>query len=151
MLDGARQRKGVEAPTPGAPERKGHRAPEDRRMSGDTGRILQRTLLGEAVDQAQGAAVFVWNEERHYVAVNEAACTLTGLSRADLIGLTVGDLSAGLVEETVSEARRRPFRRGHSTFTRRDGEVVEIDWVTAHTRVAGLPYFVSICWPREGR
>ena len=31
---------------------------------------------------------------------------------------------------------------------RRDGELVPLEWVTAHTRVAGLQYYVSIVWRR---
>ena len=73
-------------------------------MAGDSDRILQQALLGEAVLGMEGAAVFVWNEERHYVAVNDEACRLVGLSRAELIGTPVGNLSpdgaANDIEET---------------------------------------------------
>jgi PAS domain S-box-containing protein len=118
-------------------------------MSGDTERILQRTLLGEALDLVEETAVFVWNDDRRYIAVNEHACTLVGLSRDELIGMPVGELSGSVVDENAPRLRRSPFRRGSSSFTRRDGEVVEIEWVTAHTRVAGLPCFVSVCWRLE--
>jgi PAS domain S-box-containing protein len=116
-------------------------------MGADTGRILQRTLLGEAVELVEEVAVFVWNEERRYVAVNDAACTLVGLPREELIGIRVGDMSPD-VEDDVAGARTVPFRRGGSSVNRRDGETIELEWVTAHTRIAGLPYFVSICWRR---
>jgi PAS domain S-box-containing protein len=117
-------------------------------MVGDTGRILQRTLLGEAIDLVEGVAVFVWNEERRYVAVNDAACRLVGLERQDLIGIRVGDMSPDADEE-VAAARSLPFRHGTSTVRRRDGEEVPLEWVTAHTRVAGLQYYVSVVWRRE--
>ena len=117
-------------------------------MGGDTGRILQRTLLGEAVDLADDVAVFVWNEERRYVAVNDAACELTGLPRHELIGIRVGAMSPD-VEEAVAGARKLPFRHGTSSMQRRDGELVPLEWVTAHTRVAGLQYYVSLVWRRE--
>jgi PAS domain S-box-containing protein len=116
-------------------------------MSADTGRILQRTLLGEAIELAEHVAVFVWNEERRYVAVNDAACVLVGLPREELIGIQVGEMSPD-VEEAVVGARTLPFRRGTSVLERRDGERVELEWVTAHTRVAGLLYYVSIVWRR---
>jgi PAS domain-containing protein len=51
-------------------------------VADDAQHILQRALLGEAMDCAEGTAVFVWNEERKYVAVNEQACRLVGLSIA---------------------------------------------------------------------
>ncbi|HEX7526507.1 MAG TPA: PAS domain-containing protein, partial [Gaiellaceae bacterium] len=62
-------------------------------MSEHPQRILQRALLGEAVDCVEGAAVFVWNDERNYVAVNEAACRLVGVARDELVGMPVGELS----------------------------------------------------------
>ena len=95
------------------------------------------------------AAVFVWNEERHYVAVNDEACRLVGLSRGELIGTPVGSLSPERAAREIEETQRTPFVRGSSSFTRRDGTSVEIDWITGHTRVAGLPYMVSVVWPRS--
>ena len=116
-------------------------------MDAETGRILQRTLLGEAVELVEQVAVFVWNEERRYVAVNDAACELVGLRREDLIGIRVGEMSPD-VDEAVAEARTLPFRHGTSSLERRDGESIPLEWVTAHTRVAGLPYYVSVVWRR---
>jgi PAS domain S-box-containing protein len=118
-------------------------------VAADAQRILQRALLGEALDCAEGTAAFVWNEERHYVAVNEAACRLVGLSRDELIGMPVGDLSPDHAAGDIGRTREAPFVRGSSSFTRRGGEVVQIDWVTMHTRVAGLEYMVSLVWPRD--
>jgi PAS domain S-box-containing protein len=110
-------------------------------------KLLHATILGEAIEHAEGAAVFVWNEERRYVAVNEEACRLTGLSRADLIGMPVGDLSPDGAAGDIERTRSTPLVRGSSSFTRRDGTLIEIEWLTTHTRVAGLAYRVSLCWP----
>jgi PAS domain S-box-containing protein len=110
-------------------------------------RILQRALLGEAIDCVDGTAVFVWNEERRYVAVNEAACKLVGVGRDDLIGMPVGELSPDGAASDLERVRRAPLLRGSSSFTRRDGERMEIDWMTLHTRVAGLEYRISFVWP----
>lgn len=113
-------------------------------MPVDTQRLLQRALLGEAIDCAEQLAVFVWNEERNYVAVSEAACRLVGLDREELIGTPVGTLTGGGVDERLDELRAG-VTSGVLTFTRGDGEAVELDWTTLPTRVAGLPYWVSIC------
>lgn len=109
--------------------------------------LLHATILGEAVEHAAGAAVFVWNEERRYVAVNAEACRLTGLSREELIGMPVGELSPDRAAGDIERARGAPLVHGGSSFTRRDGTQVELEWVTTHSRVAGLPYMVSVCWP----
>jgi PAS domain S-box-containing protein len=111
-------------------------------------RLVHRSLIGEAVEAAQGVAVFVWDEHRHYVAVNDAACELTGLTRSDLIGMPVGDRTEGQAGEIMEEAAQAPVLSGTMTFTRGDGQAVEINYLTLHTRIANLPFMVSICWPR---
>jgi PAS domain S-box-containing protein len=113
-------------------------------------KLLHATIVGEAIEHAVGAAVFVWNEERRYVAVNEEACRLTGLSRAELIGMPVGDLSPDRAAGDIERTRATPLLHGRSSFTRRDGQAVELEWVTTHTHVAGLEYMVSVCWPAAG-
>ncbi len=118
-------------------------------MAEETGRILQRTLLGEAVEAAAGAAVFVWNEDRRYHAVNDEACRLVGLGREALIGMPVGDLLGDGAAELIADVSEAPFRHGRLALTRPGGEVVELEWVTTRTRVAGLPCFVSVCWQAD--
>jgi PAS domain S-box-containing protein len=107
--------------------------------------LLHRSLLGEAIDQLEGVAVFVWNEERHYVAVNDYACRLVGLDRNQLLGMPVGDLSPDQARGDLERTRQAPVTVGASSFTKRDGEVVDLEWTTVRTRVAGLAYMVSIC------
>jgi PAS domain-containing protein len=75
-------------------------------VADDAQHILQRALLGEAMDCADGTAVFVWNEERKYVAVNEQACRLVGLSREELVGMPVGELSPDNASADIAHARR---------------------------------------------
>jgi PAS domain S-box-containing protein len=113
----------------------------------DSQRLVHRSLLGEAVDALTTVAVFVWDEDRHYVAVNDAACTFTGLSREQLIGMPVGDMSIDGAKQTMSEAKKQPLLQGTTAFTRGDGVEVELEFVTVHTRIAGLPFMVSFCWP----
>jgi PAS domain S-box-containing protein len=114
-------------------------------MDTEAQEMLHRALLGEAIDQLDGVAVFVWNEERHYVAVNEHACHLVGLSRAELIGMPVGDLSPDQARGDLERTRQSAVTVGASSLTRRDGETVDLEWTTVRTRVAGLAYMVSIC------
>lgn len=112
----------------------------------DQQHILHRSLLGDAVDALTDVAVFVWDDSGHYVAVNEQACTLTGLTRDELLGLPVGELTPGHAQALVGRVQRAPLARGTSSFTRRDGERVELEWLTGHTAIARLPFMVSICW-----
>ena len=108
--------------------------------------LAQIALVGEALVFAEDVAVFVWDDDRNYVAVNNAACKLVGLSREELLGRRVGFAS---VEPAVDDVQRRPFTRGGSSFRRADGQEVELEWVTMRTHVAGLSYMASVCWPRS--
>jgi PAS domain S-box-containing protein len=116
-------------------------------MAAGAQRILQRALLGEALDGATGTAVFVWNEDRNYVAVNDEACRLVGLPRQEIIGMPVGELSPDRADRDIARTLDEPFVRGGSSFTRRSGETIELDWITMHTTVAGLDYMISLVWP----
>jgi PAS domain S-box-containing protein len=114
---------------------------------GRTSPFLQVTLLGEACRNVQDGAVFVWDEDRNYVAVNEGASRLTGLTCEELLEMHVGDLSPERASPHFEDVQRHPRTTGRSTIQRRDGTQVEIEWVTFRTRVADLPYMVSVCWP----
>jgi PAS domain-containing protein len=112
--------------------------------------LAQLALLGDAADNLREVAVFVWDDDRHYVAVNEAACKLTGRKRAELLGMRVGDMSADRGAPHFEDVQHGVVSTGSSTIDGADG-AVDIDWVACHTRVAGLPYMVSICWRKDAR
>jgi PAS domain S-box-containing protein len=107
--------------------------------------VAQLALLGEAVECTQDAAVFVWDEDRNYVAVNQAACRLLGKTRDELLGMRVGDMAENRAQPLFDEVQRAGIHTGQITF-----DSTTIEFVTCKTRIAGLPYMVSICWPAEG-
>lgn len=110
--------------------------------------LAQRALLGEAADGVESVAVFVWDEDRHYAAVNEAACELVGRPRAELLQMRVGDMTADHASPHFEEVQRRGVATGsHAVDTA--GGPVEIEWMTCHTHLAGLPYMVSVCWRKS--
>jgi PAS domain S-box-containing protein len=110
-------------------------------------RLVHRSLIGEAVETMDGVAVFVWDEHRHYVAVNDAACKITGLARSELIGMPVGDRTADGATGIMERAARVPVLQGVMQFTRADGSELEVEYLTMHTRIANLPFMVSMIWP----
>lgn len=105
-------------------------------------------LLGEAANYLEDVAIFVWDEDRNYVAVNEGACKLVGRTRSEILRMSVGDMSPNRASPHFEAVQHGAVHRGSSQINRDDG-VVEIDWVTCHTRIAGLPYMVSVCWRKE--
>jgi PAS domain S-box-containing protein len=112
-----------------------------------TQRLVHRSLIGEAVEAMDGVAVFVWDEHRHYVAVNDAACSITGLSRSELVGMPVGDRTQDRAAELMEQAARSAVLHGVMTFSHADGSDLEVNYVTMHTRIANLPFMVSMIWP----
>ena len=113
----------------------------------DSRRLVHQSLIGEAMEGLADVAIFVWDDDRHYVAVNDEACRLTGLSRERLVGMPVGEMTPDRAATTIEAVTRQRLVTGTTRFTREDGTEVELEFVTAHTRIAGLPFMVSVCWP----
>ena len=110
--------------------------------------FAQLALLGEAAACLEDVAIFVWDEDRNYVAANEAACALVGLSREEVLRMRVGDMTADRAAPLMTEVLHGAVHTGSHRFERPDGPVA-IEWVTCRTRIAGLPYMVSMCWRKE--
>lgn len=103
--------------------------------------LIQATLLGEAVENGP-VAVFVADENRRYVAVNQAACTLVGYSREELLKLRVDDVAQDVGQ--WQEMQIAGTIAGVAELTRKDGSKVEFHYVAGSTVVAGMPVYVSV-------
>lgn len=103
--------------------------------------VTQLALLGEAADCLQDVAVFVWDDDRNYVAVNQEACRLLGKTRAEILAMHVGDMHPDGATELFEEVQRRGLHSGTMSTPRGD-----LTFLTCRTKVAGLPYMVSVCW-----
>ena len=106
--------------------------------------VAQLALLGEAVECSQDVGVFVWDEDRNYVAVNQTACRLVGKTRDELLAMRVGDMTENRAQPLFDEVQRAGLHTGRVTFAS-----TTLEFLTCKTRIAGLPYMVSICWPAE--
>jgi PAS domain-containing protein len=103
--------------------------------------VTQLALLGEAAECLQDAAVFVWDDDRNYVAVNRAACKLLGKSRDEILAMRVGDMTANRASPLFDEVQHGDVHTGTHVF-----EGGSVHYLTCRTKIAGLPYMVSICW-----
>jgi PAS domain S-box-containing protein len=110
--------------------------------------LAQIALLGEAADNLTGVAIFVWDEDRNYVAVNDAACELVGRARSEILEMKVGDLTANRASPHFENVQHGSMHTGSLEIQRTDGAVA-VDWMTCHTKVAGLPYMLSLVWRKE--
>lgn len=112
-------------------------------------RLAQVALLGEATECMLDVAVFVWDEDRNYVAANDAACELIGRTREELLQMKVGDMTPDRAQPHFDDVQHGKDVHTGTLVVRREDNAIPIDWITCHTRVAGLPYMVSVCW-RKG-
>ena len=110
---------------------------------------VQATLLAEAIQTANVGFV-VWDDDRHYIAANAAACALLGCTLEQLLGSEVGSRTVG-GDQLVERVVRGHGGRGRVAFERFDGGTAELEYLTFSTRTAGLPYMASVIWPAEGQ
>ena len=61
--------------------------------------------------------------------------------------MRVGAMSPDGAEPHFTQAQGTAILTGGLSISRADGPV-ELEWVTCHTTIAGLPYLVSVCWPK---
>jgi PAS domain-containing protein len=107
--------------------------------------LFQQTLLGDAAEHAR-VGVLVWNEERRYVAANETACTLIGVTRPTLLSSKVGDSNrTPEARQAIDAALDELPARGTTMLA----TGVEVEWLVVATNVAGLPHFCGLMWPNN--
>ena len=109
---------------------------------------MQATLLAEAIQTAE-VGFIIWDDDRHYIAANAAACSLLGCTLEQLLGSEVGSRTVE-GEELVERVVGGQARRGRVAFERFDGGTAELEYLTFSTKTAGLPYMASVIWPAEG-
>lgn len=115
-------------------------------MSKDLDAVLHAALLGDAMQYA-AVATLVADEQGQYIAVNEAACELTGYSRRTLTRFRAGELAADEPSSRIFEHVMRGRKlRGTKLVRRRDGSVVDCRYWGMRTTVATLPSFVLLLW-----
>ncbi|HYZ77379.1 MAG TPA: PAS domain-containing protein [Gaiellaceae bacterium] len=108
---------------------------------------VQATLLAETVQTAE-VGLLVWDDDRHYVAANAAACALLGCTLEELLESVVGDRTVE-GQEVVDQVVRERGGRGRVTFERFDGGQATVEYLTFATRTAGMPHMASVIWPAE--
>jgi PAS domain S-box-containing protein len=107
--------------------------------------LIQATLLAEALENGP-VAIFVVGDDLRYVAVNRYACELLGYEREELLGLTAREVAPDVdMDAFLLQVIRDRRRGGRTTFRRKNGEQVEVDYRATETSVAGLPFFVTVC------
>jgi rsbT co-antagonist protein RsbR len=107
--------------------------------------LVQETLLGEAAS-GMLAALFVFGEDGEMVAVNEAACSLTGWTREELLAQPA-DILAGNPVQAAKLRRQLLASRplvGEGTVRTKSGEALPSTYIASVTRVAGMAFIVVV-------
>lgn len=112
---------------------------------GRANELVQETLLGEAA-AAMLAALFVFGEDAEMVAVNEAACELTGWTREELLANRADVLADDPQQAAQFRAELLESGRlvGTGALRTKDGALVEVSYVASMTRAAGTPFIVVV-------
>jgi PAS domain S-box-containing protein len=109
---------------------------------------LQSTLLAEAIESAD-VGFLVWDDDRHYIAVNDRACELLGCTREQLLGSRVGERTPS-GDAAVEAVVRDEGGRGTLAVERFDGRTIRLGYVSFATRTSSLPYLASVIWEEPG-
>jgi PAS domain-containing protein len=107
---------------------------------------IQAALISEALVSA-GVGFLVWDENRRYIAANEAACEILGTTLETLLGQQVGGHTiAGA--EALEEALAAGFASGRAIVERLDGRGrINIFYATFTTKTAGMPFMATVIAP----
>ncbi|MFQ6035369.1 MAG: PAS domain S-box protein, partial [Sedimentisphaerales bacterium] len=111
-------------------------------------KLSQALIWQEAIFEGSRDAIFISDENSRFVAVNRAACELTGYSKAELLSMRIPglhkpeDLTAYNLyhdrimagEEIVSEAK----------ILRKDGTKVDTEFNNRCIRISGMPYMHTV-------
>lgn len=100
-------------------------------------------FLGEAALNCD-VAIFVADEDMHYVAVNDAACRLLGYKREELLQVRVTDIAiAPGADDLYAEMIQIGEAFGTTPLRKKDGSVVLFSYWAAKTVAAAMPLYIS--------
>jgi PAS domain S-box-containing protein len=109
--------------------------------------VLHSTLLGDALSNAEVAALIA-DDEGRYISANAKASELTGYSRAELTrfrsGELAGDEQSARIYAGIATGRKL---RGRKLVRRKDGETVSCRYWAIRTRVSRLPFYILLLQP----
>ena len=111
--------------------------------------LVQVTLLGEALEHLD-VAVLVADENGTRIAVNQAACELTGYEREELLALPIEELSGRNFrdhERKLLDFARHGRAPGRMPLRQKDGAIVAVEYRWLPTRVAGMDLYLFLVAP----
>jgi PAS domain S-box-containing protein len=116
-------------------------------VAAEAQRLIQIALLGEAIDFLP-LAVFVFDEEGRFVAVNAHASELLGYSRNELLQLRIGDLAESPTSalDAYAEVAEQRASQATTRARRKDGSIIRLEFRGGATVIGGMPFYVGVAW-----
>lgn len=107
---------------------------------------IQAELISEALLSAS-VGFLVWDEDRRYIAANQAACDILGTTLEELLGHRVGDHTAEGSEQ-IDAVLETGLAMSRATVERFDGSgSVAVLYATFTTKTAGMPFMATVIAP----
>ena len=107
---------------------------------------IQAELISDALRSA-GVGFLVWDENRRYIAANDAACEILGTTLEQLLGQEVGGHTLE-GPAALEQALASGFTSGMTVVERLDGrEPIEVFYATFATKTAGMPFMATVIAP----
>src|SRR5829696_1124260 len=114
--------------------------------------LLHETLLGEAA--ASAAVIFLLSgDDLRYVAANDAACTLLGYTRDELLELSMTDvvrIDAERLRHESGAVLDGATRHGTWHVRRKDGAELDVGFVSFRGATGAVRQVVTVAWPLDG-
>ena len=109
---------------------------------------IQAELLLDALRSAN-VGFLVWDEDRRYIAANDAACEILGTTLPELLGQSVGGHTTSRgTDEMIETAIRTGLVHGTAEVSRFDGTgTVRVFYATFTTKSAGMPFMATVIAP----
>jgi len=104
---------------------------------------IQASLISEALASA-GVGFLVWDENRRYIAANDAACEILGTTLLELLGRQVGSHTVAGAE-ALEQALAAGFSSGRAVVERFDSRgQINVYYATFTTKTAGMPFMATM-------
>jgi PAS domain-containing protein len=108
---------------------------------------IQSELIADALLSAS-VGFLVWDDDRQYIAANQAACEILGTTLDELLGQRMGGHTIEGMDG-AELALSSGFASGRAVVERFDGGGrVEVFYVTFRTRTAGMPFMATVIVPQ---
>jgi PAS domain S-box-containing protein len=110
--------------------------------------ITQVLEWQEAIFEGSRDAVFISNEQSHFVAVNNAACELTGYPKEELLTMRIPDLHEDIDLDAYNRSHDK-IMGGEAALTeakirRKDGTKVDTEFSNTRVSIAGIFYMHTV-------